>query len=199
MAFDCFLLIDGEFAPRGKLKPGEKYGVAPDGWFAFEPDGDPFNATPLDLRWLNERTAGDGGYIRAKGDAFVHEKTGQPVRFWGVNVEPELLSEDGRALDRMARRLAKLGVNIVQGPWPPLAQGRSETNRRHEAEKASSVRRRAQTKRDLSRLSPPISRSGWDRTTSRGSRGTRAISIRSGSRSSIGRCSRPRRIGGGRY
>ncbi len=113
-AFDCFLLIDGPFVPRGKLKPGDKYGVAPDGWFAFEPDADPFDATPLDLRWLNERAAGDGGYIRAKGDTFVHEKTGQPVRFWGVNVEPELLGEDGRALDRMARRLAKLGVNIVR-------------------------------------------------------------------------------------
>jgi hypothetical protein len=118
VAFDCFLLIDGPFAPRGKLKPGEKYGVAPDGWFAFEPSADPFDATPLDLRWLNERAAGDGGYIRAKGDAFVHEKTGQPIRFWGVNVEPELLGEDGRALDRMARRLAKLGVNIVRVHGP---------------------------------------------------------------------------------
>ena len=118
VAFDCFLLIDGPFAARGKLKPGEKYGGAPEGWFAFEPGGDPFDATPLDLRWLNERAAGDGGYIRAKGDAFVHEKTGQPVRFWGVNVEPEILSEDGRTLDRMARRLAKLGVNIVRVHGP---------------------------------------------------------------------------------
>lgn len=118
VAFDCFLLIDGAFEPRGKLKPGQKYGVAPDGWFAFEPSGDPFDATPLDLRWLNERAAGEGGYIKAKGDAFVHEKTGQPVRFWGVNVEPEILGEDGRALDRMARRLAKLGVNIVRVHGP---------------------------------------------------------------------------------
>ena len=118
VAFDCFLLIDGAFAPRGKLKPGEKYGVAPAGWFAFEPEADPFDATPLDLRRLNERAAGEGGYIRAKGDAFVHEKTGQPVRFWGVNVEPEILSDDGRALERMARRLAKLGVNIVRVHGP---------------------------------------------------------------------------------
>ena len=46
VAFDCFLLIDGPFVPRGRLKPGEKYGVAPAGWFAFEPDADPFEATP---------------------------------------------------------------------------------------------------------------------------------------------------------
>jgi hypothetical protein len=117
-AFDSFLLIDGPFTPRGKLKPGEKYGVAPEGWFAFEPDPDPFDATPLDLRWLNERTSGEGGYIDAKGDAFIHQKTGQPIRFWGVNVEPGILGQDGRALDRMARRLAKLGVNIVRVHGP---------------------------------------------------------------------------------
>ena len=118
VAFDCFLLIDGPFTPRGKLKPGQKYGVAPEGWFAFEPNIDRFDATPLDLRWLNERMAGDGGYIQSRGDAFVHQKTGEPIRFWGVNVEPAILSEDGRALDRMARRLAKLGVNIVRVHGP---------------------------------------------------------------------------------
>ena len=62
VAFDCFLLIDGPFAARGKLKPGEKYGGAPEGWFAFEPGGDPFDATPLDLR-VAQRACGRGWWL----------------------------------------------------------------------------------------------------------------------------------------
>jgi hypothetical protein len=115
VAFDCFLLIDGPFTPRGKLKPGESYGVTPAaGWFAFEPGEDSFEPSPLDLRWLNEKTAGEGGFIQTKGDAFVHGDTGQPIRFWGVNVEQDVLRQDGAALDRFARRLAKYGVNMVR-------------------------------------------------------------------------------------
>ncbi|HSY38612.1 MAG TPA: hypothetical protein VLA79_03760 [Polyangia bacterium] len=118
VAFDCFLLIDGPFVPRGKLKPGEKYGVAPDGWFAFEPDADPLAASPLDLRWLNERAAGEGGFIQVKGDVFVQEKTGKPIRFWGVDLEADILKQEGGALERFARRLAKSGVNLVRVHQP---------------------------------------------------------------------------------
>lgn len=118
VAFDCFLLIDGPFVPRGKLKPGEKYGVAPAGWFAFEPDADPLAASPVDLRWLNERAAGEGGFIQAKGDVFVQEKTGKPIRFWGVDLEADILKQEGSALDRFARRLAKSGVNLVRVHQP---------------------------------------------------------------------------------
>ena len=138
VAFDCFLLIDGPFVPRGKLKPGQKYGVAPTGWFAFEPDADPFTSSPLDLRGLNERQAGEGGFIQARGDAFVHEKTGRPVRFWGVDVEDGILQQDGAALDRIARRLAKAGVNIVRlhGPlW------RDDDFKRIDERKLSSLHR----------------------------------------------------------
>lgn len=114
-AIDCFVLTAGAFVPRGRLKPGEKYGVAPPGWFAFEPDSDPFSAAArLDLRWLNEAHAGDGGYIQAKGDAFVHEKTGQPERFWAVNVKKEVLGSDAVELARYARMMAKFGVNMVR-------------------------------------------------------------------------------------
>jgi len=117
VAFDCFVLAAGPFVARGRMKPGEKYGSAgvPAGWFAFEPDSDPFSAAArLDLRWLNEAQAGDGGYIQAKGDAFVHEKTGQPERFWAVNVPREILGSDAVDLGRYARMLAKFGVNMVR-------------------------------------------------------------------------------------
>ncbi len=114
VAFDCFLLTEGPFLPRGKLKPREKYRVAPEGWFAFEPDPDPFGAALLDLRSLNETVSGAGGFIQVKGDVFVHEKTGRPVRFWAVNAEHEILGHDRATLDRFARRLAKVGVNMVR-------------------------------------------------------------------------------------
>ena len=117
VAFDCFVLAAGPFVARGRLKPGDKYGNAgvPAGWFAFEPDSDPFSAAArLDLRWLNEAHAGDGGFIQAKGDAFVHEKTGQPERFWAVNVAREILGSDAVEMGRYARMLAKFGVNMVR-------------------------------------------------------------------------------------
>ena len=117
-AFDCFLLTAGPFTARGKLKPGEKVDRAPPGWFAFEPDADPFAPAPLDLRSLNEAFAGQQGFIQVKGDSFVHEKTGQPVRFWAVNVGDELLGNDPADLDHLARRLAKLGVNMVRLQTP---------------------------------------------------------------------------------
>jgi predicted outer membrane repeat protein len=113
-AFDCFLLTQRPFTARGKMKPGEKYNVAPEGWFPFEPDADPFGPAALDLRFLNESAAGDGGAIQAKGDVFVHEKTGAPVRFWAVNTGHDILNQDPASMARYARRLAKVGVNMIR-------------------------------------------------------------------------------------
>lgn len=111
-AFDAFLLTMKPFIPRGKLKPGEKYNRAPEGWFPFEPDPDSFTGSPIDLRSLNEKFAGENGFIQAKGEEFVHQKTGQPVRFWAVNTSAVNL--DKGSVDLMARNLAKMGVNMVR-------------------------------------------------------------------------------------
>jgi hypothetical protein len=113
-AFDCFVLATGSFTARGKMKPGEKYGKAPEGWFPFEPDPDAFGASPVDLRGLNEKQAGDGGFIVAKGDQFLHEKTGKPVRFWGTNTGHDVLLREKAEMERFARWHAKLGVNLVR-------------------------------------------------------------------------------------
>ena len=91
---------------------------APAGWFAFAPDFDPFNKAALDLRSLNEAFAGEQGFIQVKGDSFVHEKTGQPVRFWAVNIGDDVLGHDRADLEHFARRLAKLGVNMVRLQTP---------------------------------------------------------------------------------
>ncbi len=81
------------------------------GWVPFAPKPDPFQPAALDLRSLNERTAGDGGFIAVKGPQFVHSKTGEPVRFWAVNGPS---GRDLATLRREARTLAKHGVNLAR-------------------------------------------------------------------------------------
>lgn len=90
------------------------------GWFPFQPREivhadsiSPGSANPIDLRWLNERVAGSGGVIEARGSRFVHSISGEPVRFWAVNGPPGEL-KDRAALDRCSRMLAKYGVNLVR-------------------------------------------------------------------------------------
>lgn len=119
-AFDVFLLTSRPFVARGKMKPGEKYNRAPQGWFAWEADLDPFRPTPMDLRGLNEKFAGENGFITAKGESFVHGKTGAPVRFWAVNTGAQTVQLDDASQDYMARTLAKQGVNLIRvhgGVW----------------------------------------------------------------------------------
>ncbi len=120
VCFDAFLLSTSYIVPRGKLKPNEKYGLAMDGWFAFEPASDAFRPSPIDLRFLNEKIAGENGWIIAKGGQFVHSKTGKPVRFWAVNAGPDIVRMDNASTDYLARWLAKYGVNMVRvhgGVW----------------------------------------------------------------------------------
>lgn len=81
-------------------------------WFDFAPGADPFQESPIDLRGLNEKFAGEHGFVAARGDEFVFSKNSQPVRFWAVNGPPHELT--GEALKTSARRLAKYGVNLCR-------------------------------------------------------------------------------------
>lgn len=110
---DAFLLTKTPFVPRGSLKPGEKLGLAEDGWWAFEPDADAFLPTPIDLRHLNEPTAGQSGFVRKEGDRFIRGDS-QPLRFWGVNVGVDVVNLQKPDVDYLARQLAKYGVNLVR-------------------------------------------------------------------------------------
>jgi hypothetical protein len=66
------------------------------GWFVFEPKTDPFSAVSgIDLRHLNEKMAGDGGWIGVKGSQFVHSRTGEPVRFWAVKQDTRRSAHGG--------------------------------------------------------------------------------------------------------
>ena len=122
--FDCFLLTRGPFIPRGKLKPGEKYGLAdPDTW-SFEPDADSFSPDALlDLRGLNEPMAGQSGFVRLSedGNEFLLGD-GTPVRFWIVNTFMHR-SPSMEALRAHARFLAKRGVNCVKFHDYPYPKG----------------------------------------------------------------------------
>ncbi|HUV38494.1 MAG TPA: hypothetical protein VMY39_02725, partial [Planctomycetota bacterium] len=111
--FDCFLLTTNVFIPRGKLKPGERSGLAEPGWWAFEPSPDAFGDALLDLRHLNEKVAGEKGFVARKGDGFVLGD-GTPVRFWAVNVGGEVVRLAPELQRYLARRLAKVGVNMVR-------------------------------------------------------------------------------------
>ena len=70
---DCFVLADEPFRPNGTLKPGQT-AAAEKGFFVFDPKPDPLSASSgVDLRFLNEKTAGDGGHSSPSRDRrFVH-------------------------------------------------------------------------------------------------------------------------------
>jgi hypothetical protein len=83
------------------------------GWFAFDPKPDNFGSNSvIDLRFLNEKVAGENGPIGVKNGEFIHTGNGASVRFWAVNGPPRALSGD--ALRQCARMLAKRGVNMVR-------------------------------------------------------------------------------------
>jgi hypothetical protein len=112
--FDCFLLTKQPFMPSGLLKPGEKLNLAEEGWFAFEPDFDPFAPSSLiDLSRLNEETAGQNGFVQRDGDKFLLGN-GEEVKFWGVNVGTDVLNLEKPDVQYLAKKLAKYGVNLVR-------------------------------------------------------------------------------------
>ncbi len=85
------------------------------GWsFAYPSDKFTDNAL-LDLRYLNEKTAGENGFIQlsADGNSFQDEN-GNPVRFWSINGGDGTKSMSDADLAKFARFLAKMGVNMIR-------------------------------------------------------------------------------------
>lgn len=110
---DCFVLHAGAFNPEGLRKPDD--GAAPtDGdWVVWNPPGSIAAGSAVDMRFLNEPLAGSKGFIQTKAGSFVHEKTGEAVRFWAVNGPPSDLRDEGQ-MRQLARQLAAHGVNLVR-------------------------------------------------------------------------------------
>jgi hypothetical protein len=113
---DCFVFTTEPFQPRGSLKPGQVAAVdkqgSEAGWFAFAAEAENFKpGSAIDLRYLNEKEAGENGRIGVQGAQFIHSRTGQPVRFWAVNGPS---SKDPDGLRQEARLLARYGVNLAR-------------------------------------------------------------------------------------
>jgi len=79
-------------------------------WFPFVLSWDD---APIDLSFLNEKPAGKHGFLTVKGDQFVFED-GTPVRFWGTCFSASANYPTHEQSEKIARRLAKFGVNIVR-------------------------------------------------------------------------------------
>ncbi|HEY3413092.1 MAG TPA: hypothetical protein VGM51_08540 [Armatimonadota bacterium] len=85
------------------------------GAWPFQPAADTFDPNALlDLHSLNEKTAGQSGFVRRSpdGHGFVLGN-GKPVRFWAVTDYVQRLP-GATDLEHHARWLAKRGVNMVR-------------------------------------------------------------------------------------
>jgi hypothetical protein len=117
-AIDCFVFTNEPFVPNGAFKPDQlaeqmkKVAAENQGWVSWNPAPDDFKPSPIDLRFLNEKFAGENGFIQVRGEQFVHQKGNKPVRFWAVNGPPNELK--GEALKRAFQTLAKHGVNMIR-------------------------------------------------------------------------------------
>jgi len=85
-------------------------------WIA-SPEPDP-GTSHLDLRDLNDPVAGARGPLRRTGD-HLSWADGRPAKFWGLRIPEAALALDPAAMDRLARRLARAGVNLARIA-PPL-------------------------------------------------------------------------------
>ena len=94
--------------------------------WAFEPKKDDYSPNALlDLRYLNEKVAGESGFIKLSADKedFVTGK-GKSIRFWAVN--SGIWNKDLAVMKDQARFLAKRGVNMVR--WHGHIEPKSPTS-----------------------------------------------------------------------
>jgi hypothetical protein len=75
----------------------------------------PWDDMPIDLSFVyaKEKPAGKHGFLQSKGDKFVFED-GTEARFWGTNFNSAQIFPSHEHSEKVAKRLAKIGVNIVR-------------------------------------------------------------------------------------
>ena len=83
----------------------------------------PWDDMPIDLSFIykKEKPAGKHGFLKAIDDKFIFED-GTEARFWGTNFNSAQIFPSHEHSEKVARRLAKIGVNIVRfhqmdGEW----------------------------------------------------------------------------------
>ncbi len=73
----------------------------------------PYDDAPFDLSYLNEKPAGKHGFLKVEGDQFVFED-GTPAKFWGTCFSASANFPTHEQSEKIAKRLAKFGINIVR-------------------------------------------------------------------------------------
>lgn len=109
----CTLLLIVGLVLNAAVAAGEEPLDETNSWALSVPRDAFTDAALLDLRHLNERESGESGFVRLStdGNSFVRGD-GEPIRFWIVGSDAhEFEPQD---MDRHARWLAKLGVNMVR-------------------------------------------------------------------------------------
>ena len=71
------------------------------------------DVSPVDLSFLNHAPAGRHGFLVRRGEALEFED-GTPARFWGANVAAHGIFRPEQEIEIQARRLARLGYNLVR-------------------------------------------------------------------------------------
>lgn len=72
------------------------------------------NGSAADVSFLNHKPAGKHGRVVAKGPQFVLSGTGERIKFFGTNVGSRAAFPEKADADKIAARMAKLGINIVR-------------------------------------------------------------------------------------
>ena len=70
--------------------------------------------TATDLSFLNAKPAGVNGFIVPKSGHFIESKTGKRVRFLATNLVAKSAFPSHADAEKVAARLAKLGINLVR-------------------------------------------------------------------------------------
>ncbi|NRA36791.1 MAG: hypothetical protein HRU15_01510 [Planctomycetes bacterium] len=110
---DCFVITKRPFTPSGLKKPGEKLGLTTLGKWPFEPDYDEYRADALGLRDLNEKVAGENGYVSMNDKGDFLDGKGKIIRFWCT--QGGLHNKPGTdQVVRHAKHLAKRGINMYR-------------------------------------------------------------------------------------
>lgn len=89
------------------------------GWWPVQAPTTP-SGTRLDLSWMNPKPAGVHGFIRVR-DGHFEDARGTRLRFWGTDLVGPTHFMDAAGDRALAKRLARLGVNLVRLHMPDAA------------------------------------------------------------------------------
>jgi hypothetical protein len=86
--------------------------MASEDWFAFSMPWDDGTSTFVSANL--EAPAGEHGFVQVTPDGDFYFEDGQPARFWGAVLSQDTLCPPKEVAEKLARRLAKLGFNLVR-------------------------------------------------------------------------------------